>query len=568
MTRRACFVVAFAILVGCAPPRQDREVLRDVYQPTIGTAPPAEPLGDSVAKLRDDLRSPAGRAFVARLIPDQAGVLWLSLIVILVVAFDFERIRSRRNVDLLLLFALGLVFFDVMQFFGVLGRPHYWKLLDFVFVSAFVINGALAIRALLRARGPLTAVRRPLSDEAWRPNLGVRPLAAIAMLLLALNVCVALIREPDDAGYFVNLGAQRLRERGLMPYGDPLLTGTPGAAYGPVLYAAHVPFQFLLEPRPPNIDSPDRPVLGDRSTYYLPLPLATKLCTIFLHLVGVISLFVAAKRWTGDSPVAWGLVALYCGSASVLGIGGTDFAIGGIAFISHIGPTSLTLAALAMLHRPAASGALLAAAAGAGFYPAFFLPAWLAYHWRDRPRLLRFAAAFAAATAIICGATYVLSRPAGGRGRIGTILYDTLGHHTDPGGYGRSQFGFWGQRGGLRGWLTKPLAGESSLTTPAYLVFFVVVALTAVMALRAAAWQLALLSAALAIGAHLLKIHSTGTYVAWAYPLLLLGFFTSDRGPRTADSRRWTSDSGPRTSDSGPRTSDSGPRTADGGLQA
>ena len=35
----------------------------------------------------------------------------------------------------------------------------------------------------------------------------------------------ALVREPDDVGFFVNLGAQRLRERGAFPYGDPLLTG-------------------------------------------------------------------------------------------------------------------------------------------------------------------------------------------------------------------------------------------------------------------------------------------------------------------------------------------------------
>ena len=69
----------------------------------------------------------------------------------------------------------------------------------------------------------------------------------------------ALVRTPDDAGYFVNLGAQRLRERGRLPYGDPLLTGTPGAAYGPVLYAAHVPFQVMVSPQPVNTRSTPQP---------------------------------------------------------------------------------------------------------------------------------------------------------------------------------------------------------------------------------------------------------------------------------------------------------------------
>ena len=517
MIRRVALIAVLVTFTACGSGRQDREVLRDVYQPTIGAAPPSEPLTVSIDKLRADLQSPAGRAFIGRAVPEQGGVLWLSLIVILAVAFNFDHLAGRRNIDLLLMFGLGVVFFDVMQFFGVLARPHYWNLLDAVFILAFVLNAVLAVRALLRVRQP--------DRMLWQPNLSARPLAAIAIALFALSVLMGLIREPDDAGYFVNLGAQRLRERGRMPYGDPLLTGTPGAAYGPVLYAAHVPFQFLVEPRSPNAESPARPTLGDQSTYYLPLPIATKLTTIFLHLVGVVSLFIAARRWTGDTAVGWGLVALYCGSASVLGMGGTDFAIGGITFISHIGPAALTLAAFATLSKPAASGALLAAAAGAGFYPGFFVPAWIAYHWRNRPQLLKFVAGLAIASAVICGATFALSRPADGRGRIGTILHDTLGHHTDPAGYGRSQFGFWGQRGALRTWLTTPLAGQTSLTTPAYIVFFMVIVLTVVMARTASASQLALLSAALAIGAHLLKIHSTGTYVAWAYPLLLLGFF-------------------------------------------
>ena len=44
-------------------------------------------------------------------------------------------------------------------------------------------------------------------------------LAPLAIALLVVDIGVALMRPPDDAGWFVNLGAQRLRERGRLPDG-------------------------------------------------------------------------------------------------------------------------------------------------------------------------------------------------------------------------------------------------------------------------------------------------------------------------------------------------------------
>jgi hypothetical protein len=353
----------------------------------------------------------------------------------------------------------------------------------------------------------------------------------VATLLVVLNVFVALQREPDDAGFFVNLGAQRLRERGRLPYGDPLLTNTPGAAYGPVLYAAQVPFQFVVEPRSPNGTSSAHPLLGENSVYYLPPPLAAKLCTIAFHLAGVLALFAIGARVSADRDVAWALVALYGGSAFVLGVGGDQELIGGMTFVSHIAPAAATLLAFAALPRPMLAGSLLAVSTGIGFYPAFMLPAWTGYLWHDRAKRLRFLAGFAIAAAVIGGSTWMLSRPADGRGRIGTILHDTFGHHTDPEGYGRSPYGFWGQREGIRGWMARPLVGQSGLTTPAYFLFFGLVAATFQAARRTSAAQLALLTAAIAIAASVIKIHATGTYVAWAYPFLLVGILAGR--PRT-----------------------------------
>jgi len=519
-------IAAVCVWAGRGP--RPRELLREVYTPTFQAVPPMATIGETIAELRRDLASPAGQAFLARLLAGQRGVLWIAVLVALGVAFDVSRRRSGRNLDLVLTLALGLMFFDMMRFFRVRLDPAYWRLLDLVYSAIFALNAALLIRALWRARSRST-------PASWHPNLRGRPLAAIALALVACDVIAALARTPDDSGYFINLGAQRLRERGRLPYGDPLLTGTPGAAYGPVLYAAHVPFQFLIEPRSANADASAHPPLGDAATYYLPPPLATKLCTITFHLAGLLALFIIGMRLTGQPDVGWALVALYCGSGFVLGLGGGVEFIGGMTFVSHIAPAAATLVAFACLPVPALAGALLAVSVGAGFYPAFMLPAWAGYFWRDRPRLVRFLAGFAVAAAVIGGATLAMSRPANGRGLIGTVLNDTFGHHTDPRGYGRSPFGFWGQREGIRRWLMTPLVGESSLATPFYVVFYALVAATFVWARGASAAQLALLTACIAIMAMLVKVQSTGTYVAWAYPFLLIGIFANGPGGRPID---------------------------------
>jgi hypothetical protein len=402
-----------------------------------------------------------------------------------------------------------------MRFFSVIRSPTYLNLLDWVFSAVVVANLWLMVRAGRRVHQ---------ATPAWVPNVALVPAAILAIVLLAADIGIAIARPPDDAGWFVNLGAQRLRERGRLPYGDPLLTATPGAAYGPLLYAAHVPFQILLSPDPVNPVSPLRPDLTSGPPYYLPPALATKLCTAAFHIAGVFALFVAARR-LANAHVAWALVCLYCGSLAVLGIGGREDQVAGITFVSHIAPASMTLLAFAALSAPALSGTLLALATGVGFYPAFMAPAWLGFYWNDAAKRIRFVLGFAIVALIVAGGVYALSRPAGDRSRIGTIMYDTFGHHTDPAGYGSSVFGFWGQREGLRRVLSSPLLGGSGLTSPAWLTFAAFLGATFLVARGKRPADLALLAGAVALGATLVKPHATGTYLAWWYPLLLLGFF-------------------------------------------
>ena len=517
--------VLAALSIVAATERGARDRLREVYTPTYRHVPATPAATVAIAGLWRDLLAPGGQAFLRRMLPNQAGVLWLSLIIALVVAFDFENLANPRNVDLVAMQALGFCLFEIIRFLRLLQDPVYVALMDWVFTALFVLNVFLIGRAVWRLRRPATTT--------WKPALGVRALMTVALILVVCDTMAALVREPDDVGFFVNLGAQRLRERGTFPYGDPLLTGSPGAAYGPLLYVAHLPFQFALSPAAVNAQSPDRPTLGAQATYDLPSPLATKLCTIAFHIAGVIALFVIGVRLR-STQIGWALVALYAGSAFVLGVGGDDYFIGGMTYISHIAPTAMTLVAFACLPVPALAGGALAMAAGVGFYPAFMAPAWLGYYWDERRSRWAFAAAFAATAVAIALPVMLMSQPAGGRGLLGTILWDTFGHHTDPQHYGFSPFSFWGQRGGIRGWFAHPLIGSSSLGSPLFLTFLTAVVGSFWLGRSKRPSQLALVTAVIAIAASLQKIHPTGTYVAWAYPFLLVGLFADRVGDPAA----------------------------------
>ena len=520
MTRRLNVVgwaIALLVLIaGCAPGPAEKVPLKGLYTPHYAAPPPDEPDLVSLGKLPDRWGWSDGSVFSSPLLTNQRLVLLTSFAVMLLVAFDFRNLRNPRNFDLLLIQAIGWCFYNILGFLDRLQDPTSRNYMDWVFSAIVVFTAVLLVRSVIRV------YRHPRS--LWRPRFSSGILAAIACVLLAADIATALAYPPDDAGYFINIGGQRLRERGTLPYGDPLLTASPAAAYGPLLYAAHVPFQMALSPQPVNVESPDRPPVEKADVYFLPPLAATKLCVIAFHLLGVAALFVAARRLSG-SAVAWSLVALYCGSAFVLGVGDGDYSIGGMTFASHIAPAAVTLLAFALLHRPAWSGVALAASIGVLFYPVFMVPAWLGYYWTDRQQRNRFLVGFGVAALLMAGSVLLLSRPAHGRGLVGTVLYDTIGHQESPEAYGSSPFGFWGQRDGWRAWAMAPLASGQSMTRPVVLLFFGFAASLFFIAQRRRPAQLALLIAAVAMGAQLWKIHATATYVTWYYPFLLIGLF-------------------------------------------
>ena len=510
--------ILLASTTACTEPPV-REPLRDVYSPPLTLVPPPQPLDQTFTTLARDWRGAPGETLRADLASWQGLTVFLALAVIVAIAFDTRRPRRGVLIDLLLMFAAGACLFDVMRFFDHLNNRAYVDLLDWVFIAVFALTSTLMVRSLWRAWKD--------APGEWRPNLGRRALGGLAVALLLLDGAAVLIRQPDDAGFFVNLGAQRLRERGRLPYGDPLLTATPGAAYAPLVYVAHIPFQMLLAPKGMNESSPDSPRLGDQSTYYLPPLAASQLCALAYHLVGVLALFLATRRLAGID-VGLAAVCLYCGSLAVLGIGSDHYPVAGITFVSHIAPASMVLLAFAALPSPAMSGALLVAAAGTGFYPAFMGPAWLGYYWRDPRARYRFIGACVVASVALLVFVFALSLPAGGLSTMGTFLRDSFGHHTDPAGYGSSPFGFWGQKGGIRQAVMTPLL-SSPLASAAWVAFLALIVGSGLLARGRSPAALALVSAAIAMAATLVKPHSTGTYMAWYYGLVLIGVCAGHR---------------------------------------
>lgn len=481
--------------------------------------PPAAPAaGQLVSTLWSDLWGPAGDAFWHAMVPNQAGVLWMALAVVLTVAVDYARPKSARNAELAALFAVGFLLFNIMRFFNLLGDPTYFWLMDLVFMGIVAVSLSLLVLALWRVRHPHTV--------AWEPNLRARPLMALTVLLLAINVITGLTSPPDDAGFYTNLGAQRLRERGKFPYGDPLLTNSAGAGYGPLLYLGHLPFQFLLDPAPLNDAAPTRADLAAGAPYYLPPALASKLTTVTFHLIGVASL-VTIGLTLATPAVAWGMAALYCGSTYVMGLGGPRETIGGMTFISHIAPPAISMLAFAFLGRPLAAGALLVAASATVFFPALFFPAWLGFYWDRRQSAVRFVGGCAIAAVVIGVPVVLMSQALDGHSLIGTVLRESVGHHQGTDTYGLSTFGFWGQRGGVRDWFRDPLVAGQFTTSPMFLITIGFAAGMFFVARKTTPTQLALLTATIGIIAQWSKIHGTGVYVNWYYPFLLIGLLAA-----------------------------------------
>jgi hypothetical protein len=522
----ASLVVLTVVLAVFAAHFEAAGIVRGVDTPPFHEIDLPGPVA-SFEAMEAHLHRGSGSEWLREIVPNQGGALWIGAIVLAVAAFDTRR-WTARNTDLVLIQLAGWLLFGSLDIFSQTDDPAFLGWLRVVFELVGLVTAVVWVRTFALQWQPYS--------ESWMPAMGHRALAGLAAVLVALNLAVIFVDVPDDSSFFANLGGQRMRERARLPYGDPMLTGTPGAAYPPLLYVLHAGVQSAIGAPLPAV-AQEQPTLGAQSTYPEPPRVATQLVIALSHLLGIGALWVLGYRTLGESG-AWALVSLYAGSSYLLDVGGSPASVGGLTFVSHIVPASATLLAFALLNRPAVSGALLAASVGLGFYPVFFYPIWAAWQWR---RGIGPAARFTIAFGIVCAAigAWVLawSQPAPGMSLIGTIVRDTLGHHSDPKGYGLSVYGLWGQQTGLLGWLGHPTIGTATWSSPFFVLFGLTLLVAAWLALRADIARLALLTAGAAIGANLWKIHATATYVAWYYPLLLLGLLALSSAPRPEAAR-------------------------------
>jgi hypothetical protein len=466
-----------------------------------------------------DTPPPMWVAVLERFVPSQGGALWIGVLVTFLVAGDLRQLFARRNLILAGLLAMAVLLIDVFAWGKPTESPARKAAGDLVFAGIYAITAGFTLAGFFLARRQ--------GEALLTPNLPRPGLRALFVVLLVLNVVVALGRKPDDCGYYTNLGAQRWVETGTIPYGDAALKGptAPGygaaATYGPLLYAAHMPFQALLG-RPENASD----LVPVDKEYVRPPDLASSLACLMLHLCGVVALLFVGRRLMGwDGALA--AACLYLGSPYVLGLGGQETWIGGLAYISHIAPTSALLMALWCVPVPFLAGVCLGIASGLLFFPAFFFPLWFGWFFWNKKGAFGFLWGFVLTGGVL---VYVMARtthPPPGQGFVRMFLESTLEHQEGIGEqrYGASLLSFWGHYPGLARYLQQPLFGSGSLWKPMFLLFVGLCGAGFFLARGRSQVQLVALTAMLAAGVQLWKTHAGGTYVEWYYPFVLLALF-------------------------------------------
>lgn len=466
---------------------------------------------------------------ILRFTPDQAGVLWIGILLVIFVAADFQRIVSRWNALLLVLLLPALPLMDIMVWEGRLSDPATNWLLSAAFSALFAVTAFVAACALY------FAFRAPGSRAVINlPNHGLRILLAVVVII---NVLVVLGRPGEDSGPYTSLGAQRWMETGTMPYGDPLLRGpdAPGfgaaATYGPLLYVAHMPFQLLLGAPWNSADMPPR-----HPDYVLPSDYATKLACLSFQLLAIFALIGIGRRYANES-TGLAMAIIYAGSPYVLALGSDTALITGLPFISHIAPPAMVLLALLYLDRPVLSGVMLAGAVGVLFWPIFLFPVFFGWYvWQQREDTWRFLAGFVGAGAAIGLMVIYFTGSIGDRGPLELLLTSTLEHQEGVGQleYGGSKFSFWGTHPALAAFWQTPIIGSTSIFKPSFILFAGLSGLAFFLARGRSRVQFALLIALVAAAIQLWKTHAGGTYVEWYLPFLLIGIFCARPAPEAS----------------------------------
>ena len=374
-------------------------------------------------------------------------------------------------------------------------RPWRWLHLDVLVLAGFSVSLAFFNAADVETSVPLVppllvyllarllavGLRRGAAREgdhgpvSWvPPRVLLVGLAGLLGLRVGLNVIDSNV---IDVGYSGVLGADRLAD------GDPLYGGWPddnehGDTYGPVAYAAYVPFEQALP----------------WSGAWDDLPAAHGAAIAF-DLLTALGTFLLGRRIGGP---ALGIAAAYAWAAYPF----TAYALNTNANDSLV--TMLLVGALLVAGSAPARGAVLALAGMAKFAPLALAPLLATHDLRDRPwperlrRLAGFAAAFGAVVAVALVLTV---------DDLGLFWERTLGFQADR----DSPFSIWG------------LYDLHGLQRAAQIGAVVLALALAVVPRRADLAGLCALSAAVLVALQLGVSHWFYLYLVWFFPLAMLG---------------------------------------------
>ncbi len=386
--------------------------------------------------------------------------IWLPLCLFFLVGlFDWRRWRRIANLDLLVLLGFGVSHFFFNQGNIGVSVPLAYPVLVYLLARCLWIG--------FRGRG--TGLR-----PVW-PTMG---LLIAALFLMGFRVGLNMADAGAiDVGYAGVTGAHKI------VHGEPLYGNFPedihsGDTYGPVNYAAYVPFEVIW------------PFTGEWDD----LPAAHGASITFDIVTFILLIVLGMRIRPGPSGRRLGAIlafgwAAFPYTAYVLESDSNDSLI-----------AALLVATLVLLAKPLWRGVTLSLATWAKFIPLMLAPMLLTLDgWKPR-RLLLFAGGFVVVTA--AAVTWPLINPG----------FHTFYERTIAAQAGRSSpFSIWGQDESLEPLRVAILAATGVLA----------IAL-AFVPRKKSLLQVAALSAALMLGVQITLHHWFYLYIVWFFPLLLI----------------------------------------------